>query len=50
MKRITKKILEEAKRMEGVWINTNPDGDKEWYRREIASLHGVDYNNLNKKL
>lgn len=36
MKRITQKILQEAKRMEGVWISTNPDGDKEWYRREIA--------------
>lgn len=50
MTRITKKILEDAKRMEGVWINTNPEGDKEWYRREIAWLLWVDYLNLNKKL
>ncbi len=50
MGRITKKILEEARRMEGAWIHANPDGDKEWYRREIAGLLGVDYINLKRKL
>lgn len=50
MKRITKKILEEAQKMEGAWIYANPNGDREWYRREIAGLLGVDYINLNKKL
>lgn len=43
MNRLTKKLLEEARKMEKAWIASNPDGDREWYLREIASIKGVDY-------
>ena len=50
MKRLTKKILEEARAMERAWIVSNPDGDQEWYLREIAGIKGVEYISLQKKL
>lgn len=50
MKRLTQKLFEEAQKMERVWINTNPEGDIEWYRREIASFLGIDFHTLSKKL
>lgn len=50
MKRLTKILLEEAKRMDKAWVQANPDGDRDWYIREIASIKGVDHEKLRKKL
>lgn len=50
MKRLTQQILEEARKMITAWIAANPEGDIDWYLREIASIKGVEYRILKKKL
>lgn len=50
MKRLTKTLLEEAKKMYNACIQANPEGDRDWYIREIASIKGVDHEKLRKKL
>lgn len=50
MGKLTKKILEEARRMMTAWTAANTEGDREYYLREIASFKGVDYRALERKL
>jgi predicted nucleotidyltransferase len=54
MKRITPKLLEEARKMRIAWIESTDDGrnhmDIEWIEREVASTLGVSYEALVKKI
>lgn len=50
MKRLTPKLLEEARKMRKAWIQGGEEKDEDWILREISSLLGVSLKALIRKI